>query len=224
MRWRNLFIREIGSEEANQILSSHNDEGFQSVFNGKDMSGWLGDTENYTVSDGALTCKPGKGGTVFTKEEYADFAARLEFKLPPGGNNGLAIRYPGEGHGTWNSFCELQVLDDDHPRYNDPDHPQYYALKPQQAHGAVYARVAPHRGYLRGDEEWNFQESTIDGTKVKVELNGFVILEADVAEVDPDTFMYPVDTFVGRDNTKGHFGFNGHSDPVQFRAIRIKNL
>lgn len=224
MRWRNLFIREIGHEEANRILGSHDNESFQSAFNGKNLAGWSGDTQSYTVSDGALTCKPGKGGTVHTEEEYADFAVRLQFNLPPGGNNGLAMRYPGEGHGTWNSFCELQVLDDDHPRYNDPDHPQYYDLKPQQAHGAVYARAAPCQGYLRSGKQWNFQESTIDGTKVKVELNGFLILETDVSELDPETFMYPVERFVGRANMKGYFGFNGHNDPVQFRAIRIKTL
>ena len=69
----------------------------ESVFNGKDFTGWAGALENYEVVDGAIVCKPGKGGNIFTKEEYADFAVRLEYKLPAGGNNGLAIRYPGDG-------------------------------------------------------------------------------------------------------------------------------
>ena len=224
MHWRNLFIREIGPDEANKILESKNDEGFESIFNGKDLTGWAGETENYMVDHGAITCKPDKGGTVFTEEQYGDFVVRLEIKLPPGGNNGLAIRYPGVGHGTWDSFCELQVLDDGHPRYNDPDHPKFYNLNPRQAHGSVYARVAAHRGYLRPTGQWNFQECTLIGPTVKVELNGFVILETDVSKVDPATFMYPLDKFKGRDVMKGHFGFNGHNDPVQFRAIRIKKL
>ncbi|MDY0168428.1 MAG: DUF1080 domain-containing protein [Thermoguttaceae bacterium] len=224
MRFRDVFIREIGSDEANAILASKGDDGYKSVFNGTDLSGWAGDTENYMVEDGAITCKPGKGGTIFTEEEFGDFTVRLEFKLPPGGNNGLAIRYPGEGHGTWNSFCELQVLDDGHPKYNDPDSPGFYDLNPRQAHASVYARVPAHRGYLRPTGEWNFQESTIVGSTVKVELNGHVILETDVAKVDPATFMYPIERFTGANNVKGHFGFNGHSDPVQFRAIRIKKL
>ncbi len=224
MRWRNLFIREIGSEEANEILASKNDKAFASVFNGKDLTGWAGETENYMVENGAVTCKPGKGGTIFTDGQYGDFAVRLEFTLPPGGNNGLAIRYPGEGHGTWGSFCELQVLDDGHPKYNDPKADKYYNLNPRQAHASVYARVPAHRGYLRPTGEWNFQESTIVGHTVKVELNGVVTLETDVSKVDPATFMYPLDKFPGCDVMKGHFGFNGHNDPVQFRAIRIKKL
>lgn len=224
MRWRDVFLREIDADEANAILASKHDEGFAPVFNGADLSGWAGDLDNYTVDDGAVTCKPDKGGTIFTEDKYADFAVRLEFKLPPAGNNGLAIRYPGEGHGTWDSFCELQVLDDEHPQYNDPEHPKFYDLKPEQAHGAVYARVAPHQGYLRPTGQWNYQESTIVGTTVKVELNGYVILETDVAQLDPATFMYPLERFSGRENMEGHFGFNGHSDPVQFRAIRIKRV
>lgn len=224
MRWRDLFIREIGADEANEILASKGNDGFESVFNGKDLSGWAGETENYSVDDGAIMCQPEKGGTIFTEGQYGDFVVRLEFQLPPAGNNGLAIRYPGEGHGTWDSFCELQVLDDGHPKYNDPNAPGFYDLNPRQAHGSVYARIPAHRGYLRPTGQWNFQESTIVGSKVKVELNGFVILEADVAKADPETFMYKLDHFPGRDNMKGHFGFNGHNDPVRFREIRIKKL
>jgi 3-keto-disaccharide hydrolase len=222
MRWRNLFIRQIGPDEANKILASKNDQGFQSIFNGKDLTGWTGATENYMVEQGAITCKPDQGGTLFTEKQYGDFVVRLEFKLPPAGNNGLAIRYPGVGHGTWDSFCELQVLDDGHPMYNDSDHPKFYDLNPRQAHGSVYARVPAHRGYLRPTGQWNFQECTLVGPTVKVELNGFVILEADVSKAEPATFMYPMDHFKGRDLMRGHFGFNGHNDPVQFRALRIK--
>ncbi len=224
MRWRDLFVREIRPDEANEILASKNNEGFKSVFNGKDLTGWTGAVDNYMVEDGAISCKQGKGGTLFTEQQYADFAARLEFMLPPGGNNGLAIRYPGEGHGTWDSFCELQVLDDGHPKYNDPEYPKFYDLNPRQAHASVYARIPARRGYLRPTGQWNFQESTIVGHTVKVELNGSVILEADVSKADPKTFMYPIDKFKGRDVLKGHFGFNGHNDPVRFRAIRISTI
>ena len=59
-------------------------------------------------------CKPDKGGTIYYNKELTDFAARLEFKLPPGGNNGLAIRYPGKGDTAYVGMCELQILDDSH--------------------------------------------------------------------------------------------------------------
>src|SRR5207247_3699921 len=96
IRWRNVFAREIPAEEAKRILSGRGEEGFKSVFSGMNFDGWGGPVENYEIKDGAIVCKPDKGGTIYAKEEFADFVARLEFRLPPGGNNGLAIRYPGE--------------------------------------------------------------------------------------------------------------------------------
>lgn len=60
------------------------------------------------------------------------------------------------------------------------------------------------------------------GSRIKVELNGTVILDADITETKE--FMYPPERFSGRNRSRGHFGFAGHSEPVQFRNVRIKRL
>src|SRR5439155_7426510 len=125
IRWRNAFLREIPRAEANDILRKQGAAGFVDVFNGKDFTGWAGPIDQYEVKDGAIVCKPHKGGTIFTKEEYADFVARVEFKLPPGGNNGLAIRYPGQGDTAYVGMCEVQVLDDTAKQYEKLDPRQY---------------------------------------------------------------------------------------------------
>lgn len=213
IRWRNIFLREIGSEEANKILASRAGDGFQPVFDGKTFEGWAGPTENYEIKDGALVCKPDKGGTIFTKEEYADFVARVEFRMPPGGNNGLAIRYPGEGDTAYVGMCELQVLDNSTGRYGK--------LDPRQVHGSAYGMVAAEVGYLRPAGQWNFQEVTVKGSTVKVELNGTVILNADLSTVTEFLAGRPHE---GKDRTSGHFGFAGHGDAVEFRNVLIKRL
>jgi hypothetical protein len=46
IRWRNLFLREIPPEEANKILASKNTDGFSSVYNGKDFTGWAGPVDD----------------------------------------------------------------------------------------------------------------------------------------------------------------------------------
>jgi hypothetical protein len=56
IRWRNIFIREIPADEANRLLRGKDDEGFEPVFNGKNMEGWEGPVEQYEVVDGALRC------------------------------------------------------------------------------------------------------------------------------------------------------------------------
>jgi hypothetical protein len=213
IRWRNIYVREIPAAEANDILRKHGSAGFTDVFNGKDFTGWAGDTASYEVKDGAIVCKPKKGGTVYTKEEYGDFAARLEYRLPPGGNNGLAIRYPGEGLGTYTGMCEVQILDDDAP--------MYAKLDPRQYNGSAYGMIAAHRGYLRPTGEWNFMEVTVQGPKIQVELNGTRILGGDLSKVTEfkDNAAHP-----GKDRTSGYFGFLGHNDPVAFRNVQIKPL
>lgn len=213
IRWRNVFIREIGSDEANKLLASKGAAGYKSVWNGKDFTGWAGPVENYEIKDGGIVCKPAKGGTIYYNQDLKDFMARVEFKLPPGGNNGLAIRYPGQGDTAYVGMCELQVLDTENEKYKK--------LDPRQAHGSAYGMVAAHRGYLRPLGEWNFEEVTIKGSTIKVELNGVVILDTDVSKV---TEYMANSKHPGKDRTNGFFGFAGHNDPVAFRNIQIKEL
>ena len=217
IRWRNIFLRELTSEEANKILSQHGEEaGFKAVFNGKNLDGWQGALESYEVQDGALVCKKGKGGTLLTKDEYADFVARFEFNVPPGGNNGLAIRAPLSGDPAYAAMCELQVLDENYDKVRG-------AIDPRQTHGSAYGMVAAHRGYQHPSGEWNFQEVTVKGSTIKLELNGTVILDTDLATVDMSNVLAKKE-HPGKDRKSGFFGFAGHSDPVMFRAVRIKPL
>jgi hypothetical protein len=213
IRWRNLYVREIPSAEANQILASHGDEGFKSLFNGHDLEGFEGPVNNYEVKDGAIVCKPKKGGNLYTKEEFGDFVVRMEYKLPPGGNNGLLLRYPGKGDGAYGGMTEIQVLDDTSP--------QYAKLDPRQYNGSAYGMVPANRGFLRPVGEWNFEEVTVKGPTIKVELNGTLILDCDLSKVTQfkDNAPHP-----GKDRTRGHLAFAGHNDPVAFRSFRVKPL
>jgi hypothetical protein len=213
IRWRNLFLREIPPDEANRILAARGADGFQSIFNGHTFEGWAGPLDNYEIRDGAIVCKPDRGGTIHTREQYGDFAVRLEFNLPPGGNNGLALRYPGHGDTAYVGMCELQVLDDNAPQYAD--------LDPRQYHGSAYGMVAAHRGYLRPPGHWNFQEVIVRGSTIRVELNGTPILDADLSQVAEFLGNRP---HPGMHRTSGHFGFAGHNDPVAFRNIRLRPL
>jgi hypothetical protein len=205
-----ILVREIVGAEA-----KGDETGFQPIFNGRDFTGWAGPLDNYQIVDGAILCRPQKGGTIYTKEEFGDFIVRLEFKFPPGGNNGLAIRYPGEGDTAYVGMCECQVLSDDYEKVTGKK------LDPRQYHGSAYGMISAKRGYQRPVGEWNFEEVTVKGSTIKVELNGTVILEGDLAKVTEfmDGTPHP-----GKNRTRGHFGFAGHNDPVAFRNIRIRRL
>ena len=212
IRWRNIKMREIPAEEANALLRG-GDRGFDHKYDTSKLDQWTGATANYEAIDGVIRCKPGKGGVLHTREEYADFVARVEFKLPPGGNNGLAIRYPGSGDPAYAGMCEVQILDDGHA--------QYATIDPRQACGSVYGLSAAHRGYLRPTGEWNYYEVTVKGPAIKVELNGSVINDADVSKIEKFMANSP---HPGKDRASGYFGFAGHNDPVEFRNVAIKKL
>jgi len=201
-------------------------DGFISLFNGKDLDGWVYGTrkdkegkpaenkvgQGYQVKDGALYCTPKDGGNLYTAKEYGDFTFRFEFKLTENANNGIGIRAPLEGDSAY-AGMEIQVLDDGGPAYK--------TLRPAQYHGSIYDVVAAKRGALKPTGEWNVEEITAKGAQITITLNGQVIVDANLDDVkDPAVLKkHP-----GLKNAKGHLGFLGHGAQVEFRAMQIKEL
>ena len=190
-------------------------ENFVPLFNGRNLEGWIGATDRYVVEDGTIVLPKGRSGKLFSKKEYDNFILRFEFKLTPGANNGLAVRAPLEGDAAYNGI-ELQILDNDSDRWPD--------LKPFQVHGSIYGVPPAKRGNLKPVGEWNQQEVECRGRKIRVVLNGHLILEADLDQVAPDGKTIDGQHHPGLQNTKGHIGFLGHGDRVAFRNIRIRPL
>ena len=214
IRWRNVFVREIPSEEANRLLAD-GEAGFTRLDNGKDLSNWQGAVENYEVVDGNIVCKQGKGGDLLSKEEYGDMVLRFEFKLPPAGNNGIALRTPLGGHSAKDGL-EIQVIDTDGYEAKTGK-----ALQPYQVHGSLYHLVGAKRGYLRPVGEWNTEEIEVRGNRIQVTLNGTKILDANLDELDYSGVKTKP---AGVTRKTGFIGFAGHSDPVAFRNFRVKRL
>jgi len=156
----------------------------------------------------------GGGGNLYTKDEFSNFIYRFEFQLTPGANNGVGIRAPLEGDAAYVGM-EIQVLDNEAPMYKD--------LHPYQYHGSVYGVIPAKRGYLLPTGQWNKEEIIARGNKIKVILNGTVILDGDIKEASKGGTMdhreHP-----GLLRPTGHLGFLGHGDVVRFRNMRVKRL
>jgi len=219
IRWRNVFIREIPPEEANRILAAQAGSGFLEQINGKDLSNWQGSVDSYEIKNGAIVCKPGKGGDLLTKEEFENGIIRTEFRLPVAGNNGIAIRTPATGKSA-DEGLEIQVLDSD--GYNAKQAAAGKpGLLPFQYHGSVYYCVPAKHGFLRPTGEWNYQEIEVRGQNIKVTLNGTKILDVNLDEIDRSELKKVPK---GLDKTKGFVGLAGHNDPVEFRSFQIKRF
>jgi len=188
-------------------------DGFIRLFNGKNLTGWVGSTGGYGAEDGVMYCKPRGGGNLFTAHQFGDFILKFDFKLPPGGNNGLAIRSPLKGNPAY-AGMELQILDNSSPRYAK--------LRPAQYHGSIYDIVAAKRGHLKPVGEWNSQEVRALGSRITIILNGETIVEANLDEVRATVDPKIVARHPGLSRHKGHIGWMGHGARLEFRDIRIK--
>ena len=214
--FRNVFIREIPREiSKNKLTEKEKSKGFVLLFNGKDMTGWTGDTKGYSAKDGKIILDPKlSSGNLYTVGEYGDFILRFEFRLTPGANNGLAIRTSLSGNPAYEAM-ELQILDNTAPKYKE--------LKPYQFHGSIYGVVPAKRGYLKPIGEWNSEKVIARGRRIKVILNGTTIVDADIDEASTPKTMDGRD-HPGLKRDKGHIGFCGHGDYLEFRNLRIRSL
>ena len=217
--YRNIYIKELPVVKPFKLSKKEVQEGFKVLFDGTNMFHWRGNTRDYITENGNLAVrpKPGKstlGNNLYTKEQYSDFILRFEFQLTPGANNGLGIRAPLTGDAAYEGM-ELQILDNDAPIYKD--------LKVYQYHGSIYGTIPAKRGSLKPVGEWNYQEVIVQGPKIKVILNGDVILDTDITDARKngaaDGQKHP-----GLLRESGHIGFLGHGSELQFKNIRIKDL
>ncbi|MGO1595233.1 MAG: DUF1080 domain-containing protein [Sphingobacterium sp.] len=214
--YRDIYVKEIARKEVHTLSQEEQADEFEMLFNGEDLDKWTSSPAYEITPEGYIRSNPDAkfGKNIYTKEEYDDFVYRFEFKLTPGANNGVGIRTPIEGDAAY-AGMEIQVLDDDADVYKD--------LEAYQYHGSVYGIIAAKRGSLNPLGEWNTQEIRVQGSKIKVTVNGQVIVDGDLTEASKagtaDKKSHP-----GLQNQSGHIGFLGHGTEVFFRNIRIKRL
>lgn len=201
---------------SSSLLLSAAEPGFIPLFDGKSLQGWQlvkPAGPGYVPKDGILHCPADGGGNLFTEKEYSNFIFRFEYRMEPGGNNGVGIRSPLVGDAAYQGM-EIQILDDQHEKYKG-------RIKPEQHTGSIYDVIPARTGFAKPAGEWNEEEITAQGTRITVKLNGVIIVDADLNNVqEPATLKkHP-----GLRRASGHIGFLGHGTMVEFRNIRIKPL
>ncbi len=198
--FKNLYLREIPRGE-----------GWAPLFNGKNLDGWkqIG-SESWKAEDGVLYTVGGEGGWLSTEKEYGDVELELEFRVPPGGNSGVFFRAPREGNPAYGGF-EVQIIDD----YTDA----YGELKPWQYTGSVYAVAAPSRRVTLPANTWQKMRVRLQGSRVKVAVNGFPVVDVDLATAKSQHGDHP-----GMRRERGYIGLQNHGSRLDFRNIRLREL
>ncbi len=191
---------------------------WKSLFNGKDLTGWTvidGPVMAWNAKDGMISCGGGGngGGWLSTTDEFKNFELELEFRLPSGGNSGIFLRAPHTGNPAYEGM-EIQVLDDDSPLYAK--------IEPWQHCGSLYGLAPAKLGALKKAGEWQKYDIICDRQRVKVTLNGTLVVDANLADFNDerlDNKSHP-----GLDRKDGFIGLQNHGSAVDFRNIRIRTL
>lgn len=212
----------------NALTPEEKKEGFKLLFDGKTLDGWrtfkqANPKEQWKVEDGAIVLTAGGGGNLITKDQYADFDFRCEWKIAAGGNSGIMWRSTEEHAQPYITGPEYQLLDS----FKKDGHKYPHELAKGNIAGCFYDIIPGKEEWSKPVGEWNETRIVVKGNKITLYLNGNV-----TAEVDTSTAEYKAllakskfkDWQHFNKAPKGHIVFQDHGDKVEFRTIRIKGL
>lgn len=213
-----------------ELTAEEKRQGFEMLFDGTSLDKWQGDLEGYIPVNGTIyvSANYGSTGNLYTKKEYRNFVYRFEFCfLREGVNNGVGVRTPMGVDAAYDGMCEVQILDHDAPMYAN--------LREYQVHGSVYGVIPAKRIVHKPLGEWSTEEIRVEGDRIKVTVNGEVIVDGNIRtackghNVDPkggNENPYTVDhrNHPGMFNKKGYISFCGHGEGLKIRNVRILDL
>lgn len=180
--------------------------GFAPLFNGKDLTGWEGDTKLWKVQDGAIVGdSPGIPHNQFlaTRETYGDFELRLQFRLRDGqGNTGVQFRSRRVPESTEVSGYQADIGE------------KYWGcLYDESRRNKILVQASESLAAKLRKDDWNDYSIRAVGDHITLTLNG--VTTVDYREPDAD---------IAR---SGIIALQVHSGPplkIEFRNIRIRKL
>ena len=226
-----FLVCSFGNAQPNTLTPSEVSEGWELLFNGQNLDGWLSvrtqelPTHGWEIENGILTVNKGgpqRGGDIITTEQYADFDLMLEFKITKGANSGIKYFFVRYEEGGWLGL-EYQILDDE----THPDAKLGHDNNRLQA--GLYDMFAP--AATKKDSpigEWNQVRIVAKGTQVEHYLNGQKVLTFDRKSEEYQSALqlskYKDSKPGFGDVEKGHILLQDHQDEVSFRNIKIREL
>ena len=208
-------------ENLNRYLASMPaDEGFVSMFNGKDLTGWQGlvenpvarakmkpdelakkqaeadkkVSENWSVKDGCIWFS-GKGNNLCSVKDYGDFEMLCDWKISKGGDSGIYLR----------GSPQVQIWD---------------PASTKVGSGGLYNnKIHPSKPLVVADnpvEDWNSFRMLMIGEKVSVWLNGQLVVDDVVLENywDRSIPIFPT----------GALELQAHGNELAFRDIYVREI
>jgi opacity protein-like surface antigen len=193
-------------------------DGWTSMFNGKDLSGWKSNTatENqpdavFSVKDGELVVSGGRAHLFYVGEDgkakFKNFEFKAKVKTTPGSNSGIYFHTQFQDKGWPSAGYECQV----NATHTDA-----------KKTGGLYAVADVMNNAPNKDGEWFDYSIKVDGNHVVISINGKVTTDwTQPADWDPTKLKMP-----GRILGEGTIAIQGH-DPkseIHYKDLFIRPL
>ncbi|MDB6035338.1 MAG: hypothetical protein JWM16_5676 [Verrucomicrobiales bacterium] len=226
VEFRNIRIRELPSKDQDNSPP----EGFTALFNGTDLTGWKGllkSPNDNPIQRAALAPEQrdkaqseadenmrahwkaqngeiifdGKGRSLCTVKDYADFELRVDWRIPPHADSGIYLR----------GSPQVQIWD---PYTKPTRHGS------EVGSGGLYNnKKNPSTPFKVADKpvgEWNRFQVIMVGEKVHVFLNGELVVNATTLE---NYWDYAKPIFAA-----GQIELQNHGDQLCFKNIYIREI
>jgi hypothetical protein len=185
---------------ASATAADKNEEGFVSLFNGKDLSGWrISEDGKWRVEEGKIVAN-GARSHLFTIQEFKNFEFKAEVMTTPGSNSGIYFHteYLPTGWPVKGYESQVNVTHRD-------------TVKTGSLYGVVKLYKTPAR-----DNEWWTHHIIVRGNDITVKINGETVIHY----VEPEGVTSPIRI------SQGSFALQAH-DPksvVYYKNLRVKEL
>ena len=216
---KNLLLSAVLLTATTFAAAKKPNDGFVSLFNGKDLSGWTTTGNWLPQKDGSLLIQPRPGEKgwkryddyLTSEKKYKDFILEIEYKYPKGGNSGVYFRI-ADPKDPVNTGIECQVLDS----FGKPDEQMGH-----HDHGGIIRTVGPTKNMSKKPGEWNKMIVTCKGYHLQVNLNGENIIDHQLNTKGEGKLSGVADRPL-----EGYISLQDHGEPnnLFFRNIRIKEL
>jgi hypothetical protein len=215
----------VAEPRSNTLSDEERADGWQLLFDGTSLEHWRGFKSDsvppgWTIEDDMIQFSSEHGGEgygdLMTKEQFANFELKLEWKISPNGNSGILYRVTENYEQEFHTGPEVQLIDN-----------AYAGIKPDQSAGANYGLHAPARDVTKPVGEWNSLRLIVNGAHVEHWMNGEKLVEYELWTDEWKKMVADTKFAEWADyglNKSGHIVLQDHGAGVWFRNIKIKVL
>jgi len=235
-----LSTASIAQKNTKSKIPAADADGWISLFNGKDLTGWEGMEGYWSVVDGAIQCTETKENSKQTNlillsskdnpEKFANFEIRYKFKwVTPGGNSGVQIRgkidnpkmfhvggYQADidaGNGYTGIIYDEGGVAGGRGIMSKRGEKTVWDAENKRTSKPLDKTDAEIKAMIKPVGEWNDAVVIADGNRITYSINGQVTTE-----------MIDNSPKARKDGVIGLQMHGGHTMTLQFKDLKIKML